>query len=59
MWWRDLTVSRKLAIGFGGMIVLMFGASTAGCRGLEMVGRSLEIVADTATCGTGNQAAAE
>ena len=44
MKWKNLKISKKLAIGFGSMLVLVIVAGTVGYSGIQTVGHSLFVV---------------
>ncbi|WP_210397255.1 methyl-accepting chemotaxis protein [Motiliproteus sediminis] len=44
MKWRDLLIGRKLAIGFGSMLVLMVVASVVGYVGINSVSHELHVI---------------
>ncbi len=42
--WKDIKIGKKLAIGFGSLLVLLVAASFVGFKGIQTVGQSLFIV---------------
>ncbi len=44
--WRDLKIGRKLAIGFGCLVILLAVSSFVGFRGVQRVSENLRIVGD-------------
>lgn len=44
--WKDLKIGKKLAVGFGSLLVLLIVASLVGYKGIQKVGTALHIVAD-------------
>ena len=46
MKWRDLAIGKKLAVGFGSMLVLMLVSSVIGFSGIKSVSEALHIIGD-------------
>ncbi len=44
--WKDIKIGRKLAVGFGSLLVLLVVASLVGFNGIQTVAQSLFIVGD-------------